>query len=575
MVETVAGWTEAEAIAIREQLSRMLQCDLFAQANRQCRFLNFIVEATLSGQAERLNQFMIGVDVFDRDESFDPVTDSIVRVEAGRLRSKLNEYYAGIGQDDPILISLPKGGYGVLIQIKSGQEATRAPTSERISKQPKTSLIVLVVGLIIGGVYVGFFMPANIETTGDLSNALQTQNADNTSESVVQLIKRQAEKPIIAILPFDNMSTDPAQEYFSDGITEDIITDLSIISGLTVIARHSTFVYKGKSFSIREIGEKLGARYVLEGSVRKDGNRLRITTQLIDSLTDTQIWANRYDRNLDDIFAIQSEVSRMIVNALEVKLTDLEQKRLGHKGTDNTEAHDFFLRAREQFYLFTGEDINNSINLFSKSIDLDPLYAKAYAWKSRVLVYTFITGINNSSKETIGPALALARKAIELDDLLPMAHANLGWALRWSQEIEEAISEVGVAIELDANFADGYLWQSLILSAAGRGQEALVSVEQGIRVNPNYGVTYIFALGRAYLILGQNENALYQFDRGVVRNPNFILNHVYKIFVLELVGKNEEAAAAEDELMQVYPDYRFSAAYLFYTDEQQNTSNTD
>lgn len=558
MVEPVASWTEAESVAIREQLNRMLQRDLFVQASRQSRFLEYIVEATLSGQVGRLNQFVVGVDVFDRDETFDPVTDSIVRVEAGRLRSKLFEYYAGPGKNDPLLISLPKGGYGVKIEKRPEQKPAQESSTASPSRRPNTSFIVLVVGLVIGGIYFVFGMPAINETTGDLSG------------NDLQLIDRQPGRPAIAILPFDNMSADPDQEYFSDGITEDIITDLSIISGLTVIARHSTFVYKGQSIDIREIGKALGARYVLEGSVRKDGNQLRITAQLIDVLTNTHIWADRYDRNLDDVFAIQSEVSQMIVSALEVKLTDLEKARLGHKGTDSTVAHDLFLRGREQFYLFTGEDIDQSLDLFSRAIELDPRYAEAYAWKSRALVFTFISGINNSSEETIVPGIALAKKAIELDEFLPIAHANLGWALRWEQQYDEALSAVGVAIELDPNFADAYLWQSLIMSSVGRGRESIVSAEQGIRVDPSYGVTFIFALGRGYYALGEYEKALAQFERGVVRNPNFILNHIYKIFTLELFGRTKEAESAEDVLVQIYPDYKFSAAYLFYLDELEN-----
>lgn len=567
MVETVASWSEAEAVAIREQLNRMLSCELFAQASRQCRFLNYIVEATITGQAGQLGQFVVGVDVFDRDASFDPVTDSIVRVEAGRLRSKLTEYYAGVGRDDPIVISLPKGGYGVHIEMNAGNVIADVATSQQISRPFKFTIVLLIVVLAISGIYVGLVMPTSTKTTGELSDAIQTSTAGNISECARRDPNHTAEKPAIAILAFDNMSADPEQEYFSDGITEDIITDLSIISGLTVIARHSTFAYKGRSISIKEIGENLCAQYVLEGSVRKEGNRLRITAQLIDAPTETHVWAQRYDRYFDDVFAIQGEVSRLIVSALEVALTDREQRRLGHIGTDNTTAHDLYMRARERFYLFTKEDINQSLELFSQAIALDPRYAEAYAWKSRVLVYLFISGVNNSSDETVGPAIALARRAIELDELLPMAHANLGWALRWSQEIEAAIPEIKLAIELDSNFADAYLWQSMIMSSAWRGQEALESIEKGIRVNPNYGVTYILALGRASLVLGQSEKALAQFERGVARNPKFLPNHVYKIFALESLGRIEDAATAGDDLSQIFPDYEFSAAYLFYLDE--------
>ncbi len=568
MVDAATSWTAEEEAAIREQLNRMLSCELFSQASRQSRFLSYIVEATLTGQTAQLNQFVVGVDVFDRDASFDPVTDSIVRVEAGRLRSKLTEYYAGIGSDDPIVISLPKGGYGIHVEMNAGNATTISTASQPVFKRSNTLLVVLVVLLTIGGVYIGFVKPIISETTKKNAGAADSTTIGYMSGCGREDLDRQAEKPAIAILPFDNMSADPEQEYFSDGITEDIITDLSIISGLTVISRHSTFVYKDQSISIRKIGENLCARYILEGSVRKEGNQLRITAQLIDALTDAHVWANRYDRYFDDVFAIQGEVSRMIVNALEVELTDMEQSRLGHVGTGNSAAYDLYIRGRERFYLFTQEGIGQSLDLFSQAIALDPLYAEAYAWKSRVLVYTFITGINNSNAETVGPAIEFARKAIELDELLPIAHANLGWALQWNRETEAAISAVGLAIELDSNFANAYLWLSMIMSSAGRGQEALDSIEKGLRVNPNYGVTYVLALGRAYFTVGEGDKALTQFDRGIARNPNFLPNHVYRIFALESLGRLEEAANAGDELSQIFPSYEFSAAYLFYFDER-------
>ena len=311
-------------------------------------------------------------------------------------------------------------------------------------------------------------------------------------------------------------------------------------------------------------------RYALEGSVRKAGNRIRISAQLIDALTENHLWADRFDRDLDDVFEIQDEVSRKIVNALEVKLTGLEEKRLGHIGTNNIEAHDFFLRGQEQLYLFTPEGINNGIELISKSIELDPNYANAYACKSRAVLFPYIAGTNSSEKETVIPALELARKAIELDDLLPLAHANLGWVLKWHREIDEATAEAKVSVELDPNFADGYLWQSMILSSSGKGQEAIALIEKGIRINPYYNVVYILALGSAHFALGQYEKALYHFNRGTERNPNFIPNHMYKTAVLGILGKNEEAKAAKIELQKVNPDYKKSAAYQFYTDDRLN-----
>jgi len=508
-----------ETRAIREQLNRILLSSLFTQADRQSRFLKYVVDATLVGHAKRLNQYLIGIEVFDRNESFDPAVDATVRVEAGRLRSKLREYYTEIGQDDPIIIELPKGGYAVQIQTNPSE-----------GKLAETTLI-------------------------------------DDAESHTMTVE---EKSAIAVLPFDNLSGDPEQEYFSDGITEDIITDLSKISGLFVISRHSTFVYKSKALNINAISNDLGVHYVLEGSVRRAGNRVRITAQLIDAVAEKHLWAERFDRDLEDIFEIQDEVSNKIVSALEVKLTHHEKRRLGHKGTEKVEAHDFLLRGQEQFNLFTPEGVNNAIELFSKAISCDPNYANAYACKSRAVLFPYIAGTNSSEKETVIPALELARKAIELDDLLPLAHANLGWVLKWHREIDEATAEAKVSVELDPNFADGYLWQSMILSSSGKGQEAIALIEKGIRINPYYNVVYILALGSAHFALGQYETALYHFNRGTERNPNFIPNHMYKTSVLGILGKNEEAKAAKIELQKVNPDYKKSAAYQFYTDDRLN-----
>ena len=567
MVGSKTSWTEAEKTAIREQLDRMLSCELFAQANRQCRFLEYIVGGTISGQAGRLNQFVVGVDVFDRDADFDPITDSIVRVEAGRLRSKLAEYYSSVGQNDPIIISLPKGGYGVHFEVRDNVHFADQLATERTPRTIRNLLIALIVIIAVGALYVADVTSIKLGANGE--SATDESTSFESTKCTQEDLEKQSTSPFIAILPFDNMSADPDQEYFSDGITEDIITDVSTISGLAVISRHSTFVYKGHAISIREIGKNLCARYVLEGSVRKVGNQLRITAQLIDALTDTHLWADRYDHNFDDVFAIQGEVSRKIVSALKVQLTDQEESRLGHVGTSNSAAHDLFLRGRERFYLFTNDDIEQSLDLFSQAIKLDPNYAEAHAWQSRVQVYIFLSGMNNVSEETVVPGIESARRAIELDALLPMAHANLGWALSWDNQYEAAIASIRTAIEMDRSFADAYLWLSMTTASIRRGDEALTAIQNGIRVNPNYSVTYVLALGRAYLALGQNDRALALFERGVARNPNFLPNHVYRIFALESVGRAEEAATVREDLSQIFPNFEFSAAYLFYYETEQ------
>jgi len=382
------------------------------------------------------------------------------------------------------------------------------------------------------------------------------------------------DKPSIAVLPFDNMSADPEQGYFSDGITEDILTDLSKVSGLLVISRHSTFVYKGKSVSIQQVGKELGVRYVLEGSVRKAGDRLRITAQLIDALTEEHIWADRYDRKIDSIFEIQDEVSNKIVSALEVKLTGIEEKRLGYTGTRNVQAHDFIYRGEEQFYLFTTESINNAIELFSQAIELDPGYAQAYAWKSQGLLYKFIVSSYIPSEDVFESALILARKSVELDDLYPASHASLAWALMWNRQIDDAVIEAAKAVELDPNYAEGYSWQSRILSSAGRGTEALESIEKAIRINPHYKTPYIFSICVAYFTLGQYEKALSQIEQAQQCNPNFLPSYIYKVSILGLLGRAEEAELAKADLLQRSPDFK-ATGFNMFNDEQLSRTFTE
>lgn len=528
---------ESEAEVVREQLDRILESEAFAHGERLRRFLKYVVEAALNGRSDRLNQYALGLDVFDRDDEFDPTTDSIVRVEAGRLRSKLAEYYLQAGQQDAVTIALPKGGYAPAFGFAE-QAAPIGADPKNKTRAIKWPAAVAALVIVLGiAAWVFLSPPASL---GESS---------------------------IAVLPFENMSANKDQDYFSDGITEDIITDLSVVSGLTVIARHSTFVYKGRAVSIRDIAEELGVRYVLEGSVRREGDRLRITAQLIDAAVETHVWAERFDRNVADVFDVQDEVTGKIVRALEVALTDREKERLEQRNTTSVEAYDLYLRGRERFYGFDRTSVRGSIDLFSQSIKADPGFAEAYAWKARALTYAFISGFILQKELTVDEALILARRAIEIDEGLPMAHANLAWALRWDHQIEAAADQIVRSLELDPNFADAYLWQSLILSTAKNGQAAQSAIQEGFRRNPNYSVTYIFALGRALFAMHDYEAAFEQFERSIERNPNFLPGRVYRVFTLEALGQADAARQARTELEATHPRYEQSAGYRYFLSE--------
>lgn len=491
------------------------------------------------------------MDVYDRGDAFDPTTDSIVRVEAGRLRSKLTQYYAAHGDADRIKISLPKGGYAVAIEINELPSADKAQQPTEILRRVLFAAIALSAVAVTAFVFADVILrsgPSDTDTTLTVSDRAQKRGT-----------------PAIAVLPFDNMSANPRQDYFSDGITEDIITDLSVLPGLTVIARNSTFAYKNQPTSIRTIARDLDVTHVLEGSVRRDGERVRITAQLIDAKTEAHIWADRYDRAIDDVFDIQEEVSRKIVSALELALP-MGELNSEVRHTPNVIAHDAFLRAKEQFYRFDREGVSNAIDLFALAIERDASFAEAYSWQSRALVFAYISGFLIAKEDTVEPALDLAARAIALDASLPSANANLAWAKRWNGDFSEAEILINRATDLDPNFADGFIWKSLILSTVGKGDEALDAIERSNRLNPNYGATSIFALGRAKLEKNELTAAIEAFDRGIARNANFLPNYTFKMLALERSGDLEGVSAVKALMAEINPDYEQSASYRFYVD---------
>ena len=288
------------------------------------------------------------------------------------------------------------------------------------------------------------------------------------------------DKPSIAVLPFDNMSGDPEQEYFSDGITEDIITDLSKVSGLFVIARNSTFTYKGKAMNLTEVARELGVRYVLEGSVRKAGDRVRVTAQLIDGATGGHRWAERYDRKVEDIFSVQDELTEQIVQALEVNLTERERERIAHKDTDNLEAYDFLLRGKDLYLQFTREANDQARQMFEQAITLDPNFAPAYAELARVFIQARNHGWSESLVESLKRARECGEKAVALDDQLPQAHNVLGFADMWQKRHEQARAHVDRALALDPNFADSHMVRAFTLGFVGQAEEHLCCVSSMI-----------------------------------------------------------------------------------------------
>ena len=343
------------------------------------------------------------------------------------------------------------------------------------------------------------------------------------------------------------MSGDPEQEYFSDGITEDLITDLSKISGLFVIARNSVFTYKGKAVKVEDVGRELGVRYVLEGSVRKANNRVRITAQLIDARTSGQIWAERYDRELKDIFALQDEVTHEIVSALAIKLTEEEQKRLVRKGTENLAAYDYALRGLEYSNRYTKEANTQAKKLFQKAIDLDPRYASAYSRLGHTHMMEWSFGWSRDPA-TMERGFELAQKAITLDESETLAHSLLSSVYLWRKEYDRSIEEIEKTIQIDPNNADGLVHLAGVLNWAGRPEEAVGLLNRAMQLNPIYPVWYLFELGHAYYLTEQLEEAIATLKKLIDRNPNFLPAYSYLAASYVELGSEEEIQVEAAEL---------------------------
>ena len=362
-------------------------------------------------------------------------------------------------------------------------------------------------------------------------------------------------KPSVAVLPFENMSGDPEQEYFADGIAEDIITSLSKLSQLLVIARNSSFTYKGKAVKVQEIARDLGVRYLIEGSVRKAGNRVRITAQLIDCDTGGHLWAERFDRELTDIFAMQDEVTQEIVSAMAVKLTADQRERLKTKGTRNMEAYDYFLRGREQQRLQTLEGSARAEALLKRVIHLDPEYAPAYAYLSFTYLTDFVNQWKATGDRSLERAYDFAQRSVEADDTDPYAHLALGHASLWTRQHDKAIAEYERTITLDPNFAAAYAALGLTLHYAGRSQDAIELIERGMRLDPHYPDVRLHWLAQAYFLLGRYEEAIELLNRRLVRKPDTDISRVLLAASYGHLGRKQEAETAWADALRINPNY--------------------
>jgi adenylate cyclase len=367
------------------------------------------------------------------------------------------------------------------------------------------------------------------------------------------------DKPSIAVLAFANMSGDPGQDYFGDGITEDIITGLSRFSELFVIARNSSFQYKGKSPDIREVGRELGVRYVLEGSIRRAADRVRISAQLIDAVTGAHRWAERYDRELKDVFAVQDEVSRAIVAILVAQVNKAEAERTLLKPPATWQAYDFFMRASDIFSAVLPSakvaDLNEARRLLDCSISLDPNYARAYAMLSstHLVAWLFRLDEDHLSPAALERAHRLAWKAVQLDPNLPIAHAHLAHVLTFEGKHEQSIAEFEKAFALNPNFTDWRFGMTLV--RAGDPARAIQILETHMRYDPFYVPSVSLTLGIARYYLKEYSEALPLLREFASRAPNLSQGHIWLAANLAQLGRLDEAHAEAAEALRIDPKF--------------------
>ncbi len=381
----------------------------------------------------------------------------------------------------------------------------------------------------------------------------------SASASASAPMPRLPDRPSLAVLPFTNMSGDPEQEYFADGITEDIITDCSKISGLFVIARNSTFTFKKQSVDIKDVARRLGVRHVLEGSVRRAGMRVRINVQLIDAESGGHVWADRYDRDLEDIFLVQDEVTRKIVQTLEVTLTRSETARRQDRGKVNVEAYDHLIRAKSCILHFNAAGMVEARAMLERAVAIDPGLAQAYAYLSVICFTEYVNAWNGRTASDLELGLSLARRACEADPFEPASHDALAIALMWMRRSEEAEAAARRALELDPNSSQGHGTLGSVLHFAGQHELAIELLEQALRLDPQFHV-WMHSLGRAQFTLGRFADAESTFTRRLIHMPASDVTRAYLASLYGHTDRHDEARRVWEELMAINPRYTIEHA---------------
>jgi TolB-like protein/Flp pilus assembly protein TadD len=380
------------------------------------------------------------------------------------------------------------------------------------------------------------------------------------------------DKPSIAVLPFTNMSDDPKQEFFADGLAEEIINGLTKVPQVFVIARNSSFTYKGKNVDVKQVGREMGVKYVLEGSVRREGDRVRITTQLVDAMSGNHIFSERYDRDLKDIFALQDEITMKVLTAMRVKWAYGEHERAMAKGTKNLEAYLKVMQGWEYCQTVNKESQALARQLAEEAIALDRGYAQAYRLLAQAIAYEALVGSYQNREEALSRAMEMAQKAVSLDDSLAGAHATLGYvALMFNRDYGKAIAEAERAVALEPNSAEAYFSLGSYLFWAGRFEEGIAHLRKALSFTPIEPARYLNLLAHCYAAVGQLEEAISIYRKIIQFQPNHRNAHLGLVCAYVLSGREEEARNQTKEILRIDPKFTIQeyvdTAGLLYKDQ--------
>lgn len=437
---------------------------------------------------------------------YDAVTSTVIK-----LRKALGDS----AREPQFIATVPKRGYQLIAPVthRPSEDVPSAAASGIIVPEMKTTgpglparrrpALVFLVPALVAGLLFLFFQGA--QPPGGETSTIAPQQDSRAPPSII-------------VLPFEDMSEQPQNDRFADGITEDIITDLSGVSNLLVIASNTSFTFKGRRIAASDLALELEVDFVLQGSIRRDGNSLRVNAQLVDARSGFQKWANRYDHEIAEVFAVQDEVTRSIVEALAIKLSLQEAQRLAHRPTSSIAAYDYFQEGQRLAHTSTRESNLQAQVAYRKAIEADPDYGRAFGALGYTLAYAYRRGWTDAPVQTIDRALDLAKTAVELDSSTPQTYWALGYVHLMRKEYELAEAAVSQGLSIAPNYADGYGLLALIKNALGESQTAIGLIEKGMRLNPYYTWDYPYNLGRAYYALGRIDAAITALEDARNRN---------------------------------------------------------